>query len=136
MARGFAESGVDFELPGDWQYMQTVLPHLGLDEAAGYVLRAPKLVREGLGLLEVIPEAAAFSIAWGNDFDSRSGLRLPVDRSVWRRAETLRQRYTCEALGVGRSEWTARRILVCALLVQARRLNEEWDIRSTEEQSA
>ena len=130
MARGSTESRVEFELPGDWQYMQAVVPHLGLEEAAGYVMRAPLLVEDGLTLLESIPEAAAFSIAWENDFESRSGLRLPVQHSLWKRAEALRQRYTPQAVSAGRSEWTARRILVCALLVQARRLSEGWDYKS------
>ena len=126
MARGSTEVRVEFELPGDWPYMQAVLPHLGLGEAAGYVMRAPILVEEGLAILEGIPEAAAFSIAWENDYESRSGLRLPVQQRLWKRAEALRQRYTPEALSAGRSEWTARRILVCALLVQSRRLSEGW----------
>lgn len=110
--------------------MQTVLPHLGLDEAAGHVMRAPPLIQEGLQLLEQIPEAAAYSIAWENDFDTKSGLRVAVQDLLWRRAEILRRLYSEESLRAGRSEWTARRVLVCALLIQARRLSEDWAINS------
>ena len=128
MAHRSVEPRTELELPGSWQYMQTVLPHLALDEAAGYVMRAPPLIEEGLSLLEQIPEAAAYSIAWENDFDTKSGLRVAVHDLLWRRAEILRRVYSDESLRAGRSEWTARRVLVCALLIQARRLNEDWAI--------
>lgn len=136
MAHMSNEVSVEFELPSEWPYMQAVLPHLGLDEAAGYVMRAPLLALEGLALLEGIPEAAAFSIVWEKAYESRSGLRVPVQRSLWARAEVLSKRYTEAALSSGRTEWTARRVLVCALLIQARRLSEDWQFQPSPEENA
>lgn len=116
------------ELPSSWHFIETVLPQLELDRAGGYAMKAPWMVAEGLALMEDLSEAAAFALVWENEFTSCSGLHLALNAQLVAKGEVLRERYSTEAAFTGRSEWNVRRVLLTALVIQARRLGEKWTV--------
>lgn len=118
----------ELELPGDWQYMRAVLPHFEFGETATHVFEGPVLVARGLKVIRHFSEAAVFAFAWEKTFESKSGLMLPVHHHLWTVAEQLSVRFSREAVAAGRDEWTSRRVLVCALLVEGRRRSERWPL--------
>lgn len=108
--------------------MRVVLPHLKVGADGGPGLMAPLLIDPGLILLHAQTEASAWAMTGFNDFASRSGLLIWVQNSLWTSADKLRRRFTQEAVGAGRDEWTTRRVLLTALAAQGKRLSGEWPL--------
>lgn len=130
MTRSALIESRNLDLPPDWDFIRQVAPVLDLAMPVGYIIKGPKLAAEGLDLLERCPRQLVDAMTTGLAMHPRSGLRIPLDRSAWRRADALCRKWSQSGDGdAGRSvRWTARRVLLCAIYIRAGRP----DVRSAD----
>jgi hypothetical protein len=117
----FEKISRDLDLPPDWEFLGRVTPALFRHPPWERPIRTLETIERGLTLMERRPEQVAYALTAGTVMHRKSGLCMPLPDWVWDRAERLRRSWQAEIQSTPKRRWTARRILLSALYLQAER---------------